>query len=126
MPNKYSTHQSDESPDNRPLKPIEQSTRDEEIQYQRERAAENNGAANDLLTGGMIAALLGLAGVATYFYFGKQPSIAPTTTISTPPTSSSAASASSVPEKQTKIIERTIERAAPPQVIQVHFNSPKL
>jgi hypothetical protein len=45
MPNKYNDPQGHRNPNDRLPTPIEQ----EDIQYQRERAAGNNGAANGLL-----------------------------------------------------------------------------
>jgi hypothetical protein len=94
---------------------------DEEIQYQRERAAEDSGTANGLLIGGLVALLAGL-GVAAYYW--SRPSVpTPTTIINTPP--SPAASVSPAPQKQTTIIDRTVEKtvpaspAAPPKVIEV-------
>lgn len=41
--------------------------RDEELQYERERAAENSGTANGLAIGGTLAGLLGL-GAAFYYW----------------------------------------------------------
>jgi hypothetical protein len=119
MANKYNNPQGNENPNDRPLTPTEQSSRDEDIQYQRERSAGNNGATNGLLIGGILTAILGLAGFAVYYYSNNQSPSVPTTIINNPPSSSPVAPASSVPEKQTKIIERTIEKVAPPQVIQV-------
>jgi hypothetical protein len=119
MPNKYNNPQGSENPDDRPITPTEQSNRDENIQYRRERAAENSGATNGLLIGGVLTAILGLGGFAAYYYSSNQFPAAPTTIINNPPSSSPVAPASSVPEKQTKVIERTIEKAAPPQIIQV-------
>jgi hypothetical protein len=118
MPNKYNNPQGSENPNDRPLTPTEQSNRNEDIQYQRERAAENSGATNGLLIG-VLTALLGLGGFAAYYYSSNQSPAVPTTIINNPPSSNPVAPASSVPEKQTKVIERTIEKAAPPQVIQV-------
>lgn len=112
MPNKYNDPQSGEAPPT----PTEQYNKDIDIQYQRERAAENNGATNGLLIGGIFTALLGLGGVTAYYYANQPPAV-PTTIINNPP--SPVAPAPSVPGKQTKIIERTIEKAAPPQVIQI-------
>lgn len=117
MPNKYNDSQGDKNPSDRPLTPIEQSNQAEDLQYRRERAAENSGAANGLLVGGVLTALLGLAGVTAYYYSSNQSPAVPTTVINNPPSSSPVTSPA--PEKQTKVIERTIEKAAPPQVIQV-------
>jgi hypothetical protein len=116
MPNKYNNPQGSEDPNDRPLSPTQQSNRDEDLRYQREQAAENSGATNGLLIGGMLMALLGLGGFATYYYSNNQSPAVPTTIINNPPSSSPVTPA---PGKQTKIIERTIEKAAPPQVIQV-------
>jgi hypothetical protein len=91
--------------------------RDEELQYERERAAENNGTANGLAIGGGIAALVGL-GAALYYWSRPNPVPAPTTIIN-PPAVSPAASSSPQPPQPTKTIERTVERTTPPKVIEV-------
>ena len=119
MPNKYNDLSGKENSNDRPLTSTEQSNQNENIQYQRERAAENSGTTNGLFIGGMLTALLGLGGFAAYYYSSNQPPATPTTIINNPSSSSPVAPASSVPEKQTRIIERTIEKVAPPQVIQV-------
>jgi hypothetical protein len=83
---------------------------------QRERSAENSGAASGLVIGGILAALVGLGG----YYFWAQSARTPTTIINTP--SVPAASTPVAPQKETKIIERTIEKAAPatpPKVVEV-------
>jgi hypothetical protein len=88
-----------------------------DLQYQRERSAENSGAASGLAIGGILATLVGLG--AAYYYWG-QPAPTPTTIINTPPVP--AASAPASPQKETKIIERTVEKAAPappPKVVEV-------
>ncbi len=92
--------------------------RDEEIQYQRERAAENSGAVNGIALGGTIAALMGLSAAAIYYF--SRPNPTPTTIINTPtPVNSS----NPKPAQPTKIIERTIEKTAPSapstQIIEV-------
>jgi hypothetical protein len=120
MTNKYNNPQGNKNPNDRSITPTEQSaSRDEDIQYQRERSAGNNGATNGLLIGGILTAILGLAGFAVYYYSNNQSPTVPSTIINNPPSSSPVAPASSTPEKQTKVIERTIEKVAPPQVIQV-------
>jgi hypothetical protein len=81
---------------------------DDEIQYQRERVAENSGAVSGLVIGGILAALVGLG---TAYYYWGQPAPAPTTIINNPPSPAPAA-----PQKQTTIIDRTVEKTAPPQV----------
>jgi hypothetical protein len=83
---------------------------------QRERAAENSGAARGLAIGGILAALVGLGA----YYYWAQTAPTPTTIINTPPVP--ATSAPVAPQKETKIIERTVEKAAPanpPNVVEV-------
>jgi hypothetical protein len=87
----------------------------EELQSQRERAAENSGAASGLVIGGVIATLVGLGAAA--FYYWRTPESLPTTIINTMPSPSN--SVAPQPEKETKIIERTTEKAASPQIIEV-------
>ncbi len=125
----YNHPQDDQVPDRPPLTPAEQierdrlnreiASRDEQIQFERELAAENSGAASGIAIGATIAALIGL-GAGAIYYFGR-PQPAPTTIITTP--ASPAASTAPKPEQPTKTIERTtIERTAPappPQVIEV-------
>jgi hypothetical protein len=107
--------------DNLPLTPEQRSYEqgytqgqgtENERQYQR-RAAENGGVASGLLIGGTLAALAGLGA----YYYWAQPAPTPTTIINTPPIP--AASAPPAPQKETKIIERTIEKAAPPPITTV-------
>jgi hypothetical protein len=91
--------------------------RENDLQYQRERAAENSGAASGLAIGGILATLVGLG--AAYYYWG-QPAPTPTTIINNPPVAPVAAPVA--PQKETRIIERTIEKtapAAPPKVVKV-------
>lgn len=86
----------------------------EQVQSERERAAENGGAANGLIIGATLAALLGLGGLA--YYLSTKPADvipAPTTIINQP---TPAATVTPQPNKETKVIERTIEKTAPPQV----------
>lgn len=83
---------------------------------QRERAAENSGAATGLAIGGILATLIGLGA----YYYWTQSTPTPTTIINTSPVP--ATSTPVVPQKETKIIERTIEKAAPatpPKVVEV-------
>jgi hypothetical protein len=83
---------------------------------QRERAAENGGVVSGLAIGGILAALVGLGA----YYYWAQPKPTPTTIINIPPVP--ATSAPAAPQKETKIIERTIEKAAPatpPKVVEV-------
>jgi hypothetical protein len=98
---------------------VEQNRIDEEIQDQRERAAENSGAANGIAIGAIIAALIGL-GAAGIYYLGR-PNPTRTTIINTP--ASPITSTTPKPAQPTKIIERTIEKPAPPapspQIIEV-------
>jgi hypothetical protein len=125
----YNHPQDDRVPDRLPLTPAEQierdrldrelASRDAQIQFERELAAENSGAASGIAIGATIAALIGL-GAGAIYYFGR-PQPAPTTIITTP--ASPAASTAPQPEQPTNTIERTtIERTAPapaPQVIEV-------
>ena len=91
----------------------------DESQYQRERAAEDSGTANGLLIGGLLA-LVGLGASAAYYW--TRPAPTPTTIINTPP--SPAAVVSPAPQKQTTIIDRTVEKTAPPQVKVVEVVKP--
>ncbi|WP_373541791.1 hypothetical protein [Chamaesiphon sp.] len=92
----------------------------DEIQYQRERAAENSGTANGLLIGSLVLALAGIGAVTAYYL--NRPAPTPTTIINTPP--SPAASVAPAPPKQTTIIDRTVEKTAPPQVKVVEVDKP--
>lgn len=118
----FNNPQGSSDEDNVPLTPNEKSYREgyvrgrvgnEETQFERERAAENGGTANGLVIGGILTALLGL-GAAAVYYWSKPADTVPTTIINNPPTP--AASVAPKPEKETKIIDRTIEKTAPPQV----------
>jgi hypothetical protein len=105
---------------NRSNNPQGRTDADEEIQYQRERSAEDSGTANGLLIGSLLALVTGL-GVAAYYW--SRPSVpTPTTIINNPP--SPAASVSPAPQKQTTIIDRTVEKTAPPQVKVVEVEKP--
>ena len=90
-----------------------------EIQYQREQAAENRGASSGLVFGSLLVALLGLGGLATYYW--TRPAPTPTTIINTPPNPTAAVSPAPT---QTTIIDRTVEKAAPPQVKVVEVQKP--
>jgi hypothetical protein len=124
----YNQPQDDRVSERLPLTPAEQIerdrldraiARDEQIQFERELAAENSGAASGIAIGATIAALIGL-GAGAIYYFGR-PQPAPINIITTP--ASPAASTAPKPEQPTKTIERTtIDRTAPapaPQVIEV-------
>ncbi|WP_373546646.1 hypothetical protein [Chamaesiphon sp.] len=94
---------------------------EEELQFQRERAAENSGTSNGLMIGGLLA----LAGIgAAMAYYLSRPAPTPTTIINTPPNPT--AVVSPPPQKQTTIIDRTVEKAAPPQVKVVEVEKPVL
>ncbi len=94
--------------------------RDEEVRYERERAAENGGTANGLAIGGTLAALLGLGAAALYYWSRPTPTPSSTTIINPPASSVPAASTAPQSPQPTRIIERTVEKAAPPpKVIQV-------
>jgi hypothetical protein len=82
----------------------------------RERSAENSGVASGLAIGGILAALVGLGS----YYYWVQPAPTPTTIINTLPVP--AAPTPVAPQKETRTIERTIEKAAPatpPNVVEV-------
>lgn len=127
----YNHPQDDRVPDRLPLTPAEQierdrldrelASRDAQIQFERELAAENSGAASGIAIGATIAALIGL-GAGAIYYFGRPQPVPTTTTIITTP-ASPAASIAPKPEQPTNTIDRTtIERTAPapaPQVIEV-------
>ncbi len=87
-------------------------------QGQREQVAESNGVANGIILGGLLAAIVGL-GTAAFVYFNRPPVAAtrsvnqPAAPVATPKPSSS------VPTNQTTVIERTIEKAAPPAEVKV-------
>jgi hypothetical protein len=125
MPNNYNNPEDRPDISNPPLTPEQRSYEqgytqgqgtENELQYQRERTAENSGAASGLIIGGIFATLVGLGAV--YYYWGQStPTPTPTTIINTPP--SPAASAPASPQKETKIIERTIEKAAPAPTTKV-------
>ena len=96
--------------------------REEELRFQRERAAENSGTTNGLMIGGGLLALAGI-GAAMAYYLGR-PAPTPTTIINTPPNPTAAVSPP--PQKQTTIIDRTVEKTAPPQVKVVEVEKPVL
>jgi hypothetical protein len=108
MPSNYDNPQSKKEPDDL------SKTIQEDIQDRREQAAANSGTANGLWVGSILAALVGL-GVTAYYYWGNPN---PTTIINVPP--SPAAPAPATPQNQTTIIERTVEKPAPPpKVVEV-------
>jgi cytoskeletal protein RodZ len=86
---------------------------EEQSQYQRERAAEEIGTSNGLLIGSLLVGLAGLSALGVYYFNRPTPTPTPTTIINTTP--APAASVSPAPQKTT-IIDRTIEKTAPPQV----------
>jgi hypothetical protein len=88
--------------------------RDEDIQSERERAAENSGTANGLAIGGTLAALIGLGAAALYYWSRPTPAPTSNTTIVNP-----AASTAPQSPAPTRIIERTVEKAAPPKVVEI-------
>ncbi len=125
----YNNPRGDRDENNVPLTPNEQSYREgydrgrvgnEEVQHERERAAENGGAANGLIIGGTLAALLGLGGLA-YYLTNKPADVTPTsTTIVNPP----AATVTPKPEKETKVIERTVEKQVPGETKVINVPGP--
>jgi hypothetical protein len=124
MPDKYNSPNDKRNVDNRLPTPEQRSyeqgytqgqrTEENELQYQRERAAENSGAASGLLIGGILASLVSIG--AAYYYWVQSAPI-PTTIINAPPIPSASAPAS--PQTETKIIERTIEKPAPTPATKV-------
>ncbi len=106
MPNNYPNPQRRDNSEN-------------EIQYQREQAAESRGASSGLVFGSLLVALLGLGGLATYYW--TKPASTPTTIINTPPNPTAAVSPAPA---NTTIIDRTVEKAAPPQVKVVEVQKP--
>lgn len=91
-----------------------------ELQNQRERSAKDSGTANGLVIGSILFVLAGLGSLAAYY--STRPAPTPTTIINTTPTP--AASVSPAPQKQTTIIDRTVEKTAPPKVQIVEVEKP--
>jgi hypothetical protein len=124
MPDKYNSPKDRRNIDNLRPTPEQRSyeqgytqgqrAEENELQYQRERAAENGGAASGLMIGGILASLVSIG--AAYYYWVQSAPI-PTTIINTSPIPS--ASAPTAPQTETKIIERTIEKAAPTPATKV-------
>jgi outer membrane biosynthesis protein TonB len=90
-------------------------------QYGRERAAENSGVATGVIIGGILAFSIGI-GVVVWAYANRdlssttQPeNVGPITV----PASPKPSAASTAPTKQTTVIERTIEKPAPPAEVEV-------
>jgi hypothetical protein len=108
MPNNYNNPQGRDNLEN-------------EVQYQRERAAEDNGTNNGIAIGSLLVALLALGGLATYYWTRPAPTPTPTTIINTPPNPTT--SVAPAPQKTT-IIDRTVEKTAPPQVKVVEVQKP--
>jgi hypothetical protein len=96
-------------------------------QYERERAAETNGLASGVIIGSVLAFSVRL-GFAVWAYANRDlPSTEQPSSINpvTAPASPAPTVAPTAPAKQTTIIERTIERPAPPpQVIEVPRAAP--
>jgi hypothetical protein len=96
-------------------------------QYERERAAETNGLASGVIIGSILAFSVGL-GFAVWAYANRDlPSTEQPSSINpaTVPASPAPSLAPAAPAKQTTIIERTIEKPAPPpQVIEVPRAAP--
>ena len=89
---------------------------DETSQYDRERNAENNGLTSGVIIGGILVFSVGL-GAAVWAYANRDMTtqnqqIAPVTV----PASPKPSVMPTAPAKQTTIIERTVEKAAPPEV----------
>jgi hypothetical protein len=113
MPNNYNNPQERTEAERRRLA-------EAELQYQRERSAEDSGTANGFVIGSILAALVGLGALAAYYW--TRPAPTPTTVINTTP--APAASVSPAPQKQTTIIDRTVEKTAPPKVKVVEVEKP--
>jgi hypothetical protein len=87
-------------------------------QYERERAAETNGLASGVIIGSVLAFSVGL-GFAVWAYANRDTPIEQPSSTSplTAPASPKASAVPTAPAKQTTIIERTIEKPAPPPVV---------
>jgi hypothetical protein len=95
---------------------VEGQNKVKETQYERERAAETNGLASGVLIGSVLAFAVGL-GFAVWAYANRDiPSTDQPSSINPviAPASPTASIAPTAPAKQTTIIERTIEKPAPP------------
>jgi hypothetical protein len=112
MPNNYHNPQEPTEAERRRLA-------EAELQYQRERSAEDSGTANGLVIGSILVSLVGLGALAAYYW--TRPAPTPTTVINTTP---APAVISPAPQKQTTIIDRTVEKTAPPQVKVVEVEKP--
>ncbi len=103
---------------NRPLNSSERISREnelrEETSYQQQVAAKNRGAANGLLTGGILAALLGLG--AAVYYYSNQPAPTPVNTTINYSLLVQQLRHHLNHKKRRKFIERTVEKAAPPKL----------
>ncbi len=81
-----------------------------ESQYQREKAAENTGAAQGVFIGSLVS-VIALGAAAIYFWTKPTPN---PTIITMPASPSASTTAQPEPTTTTKIIERTIEKPASP------------
>ena len=112
MPNNYNNPQERTEAERRRIA-------EAELQYQRERSAEDSGTANGLVIGSILFVLAGLGSLAAYYW--TRPAPTPTTIINTP---TPAAAVSPAAQKQTTIIDRTVEKTAPPKVQVVEVEKP--
>jgi type IV secretory pathway VirB10-like protein len=100
---------------------VEGQSKTKGTQYERERAAETNGLASGVVIGSVLAFAVGL-GFAVWAYANRDlPSTEQPSSINpvTVPASPAASVAPTAPAKQTTIIERTIEKPAPPPAVRV-------
>jgi hypothetical protein len=100
---------------------IEGQTKVKGTQYERERAAETNGLTSGVIIGSVLAFSVGL-GFAVWAYANRD--VTPTEQPSSinpaiAPASPAPSVAPTAPAKQTTIIERTIEKPAPPAQVKV-------
>jgi len=86
---------------------------EEELQFQRERAAENRSTANGLMIGGLLA-LAGLGAAMAYYL--SRPTPTPTTIINTPP---KPAAAVSPPPPKVIEVPKTVIVPGPTKIIEV-------
>jgi hypothetical protein len=100
---------------------VEGQTKVKGTQYERERDAETNGLTSGVIIGSVLAFSVGL-GFAVWAYANRD--VPPTEQPSSinpaiSPASPAASIAPTAPAKQTTIIERTIEKPAPPAQVKV-------
>jgi hypothetical protein len=89
-----------------------------------QQEVEDNGATRSLITGIVLASIIGLGAAA--FYFWPKPQPTSTTIINTParPAASAAPSVAPSPAQPTRIIERTVEKTTPGEVKIIEVEKP--